>query len=111
MDEVAQTGWPLVDTKNGRPMVKYVPSSSPKAMSPFRPHSSVVLHGDLTAGLIEWPVDGDVALAAIELVDFHRDPADRFIVATAATQRATLVTADVAILDWSSRLSRLNARR
>lgn len=65
----------------------------------------------LEAGLIEWPVDGDVALAATELVDFHRDPADRFIVATAATQRATLVTADAAILEWPSRLSRLNARR
>lgn len=65
----------------------------------------------LDAGLIEWPIDGEVALGAVELADFHRDPADRFIVATAAAQGATLITADTAILDWPSRLSRLNARR
>lgn len=65
----------------------------------------------LRAGLQEWPVDGEVALHAAELVDFHRDPADSFIAATAAARGATLVTADQAILDWPSRVSRLNARR
>lgn len=65
----------------------------------------------LAAGLTEWPVDGEVALGAAALADFHCDPADRFIAATALVRRATLVTADEAILDWPSRLSRLNARR
>lgn len=65
----------------------------------------------LAAGLAEWPVDGEVAISAASLAHFHRDPADRFIAATAMAQRATLVTADQAILDWPSRLSRLNARR
>ena len=37
----------------------------------------------LTAGLQELPLNGDIALAAVELIEFHADPADRFITATA----------------------------
>lgn len=41
------------------------------------------------------PVDNTVALRAVALPGFpHRDPADRFIVATAMEMGATLVTAD-----------------
>lgn len=41
------------------------------------------------------PVDNSIALRAVNLRDFeHRDPADRFIVATALSEGATLVTAD-----------------
>ena len=45
------------------------------------------------------------------LVDVHPDPADRFIVATALAQSATLVTADQAILGWSGPLLRQPAGR
>ena len=48
----------------------------------------------LTAGAIELPLDGDVALRALELSGLHDDPADRFIVATALVHGATLMTAD-----------------
>ena len=34
-------------------------------------------------GLTEIPVDGEIGIRAAELADFHRDPADRLIVATA----------------------------
>lgn len=65
----------------------------------------------LEAGLQELPIDGAIALAAAELAAFHTDPADRFITATALLHQAQLITADVAILDWSNPLPRLDARR
>ncbi len=64
----------------------------------------------LEDGLAEIPVDGDIAIRAIELTDFHADPADRLIVATALGGHR-LVTADKRILSWSGRLSRADARR
>jgi len=65
----------------------------------------------LAAGLKECPLDGTIALAAVELAPFHPDPADRFIAATAQTLQAQLVTADAAILNWSGSVPRLDARR
>jgi PIN domain nuclease of toxin-antitoxin system len=50
-------------------------------------------------GVIEAPVTTDVALAAGRLNMDHRDPADRFLVATANVYGLTLVTADRALLD------------
>ena len=64
----------------------------------------------LKDGLVEIPVDGDIAIRANGLTDFHADPADRLIVATALGGH-TLVTADERILSWSGRLDRLDARR
>lgn len=51
------------------------------------------------ASLRPVPIDVEIALAAVELGarGFHRDPADRFIYATAARRRATLVSKDTAI--------------
>ena len=54
-------------------------------------------------GLIEIPVDGEIGIRANALQDFHPDPADRIIVATALNGRR-LVTADERILDWSGDL-------
>jgi PIN domain nuclease of toxin-antitoxin system len=62
-------------------------------------------------GLREWPLTGEVGIAAAALVDFHPDPADRFITATALLHGATLVTADDRILTWSGTLRRHNARQ
>ena len=56
----------------------------------------------LINGLIEIPVTGDIALAAGTLENFHGDPADRIIAATALIHDATLLTADKKILAWSS---------
>ena len=60
----------------------------------------------LQAGLREIPVDGRIALLATRLERLHRDPADRFIVATSLQLGATLVTADSEILGWAGNLPR-----
>ena len=65
----------------------------------------------LDQGLIEIPVAGDIGIMAAALPDFHRDPADRFITATALHYGAQLVTADERILGWTGTLLRHNARR
>ena len=57
-------------------------------------------------GLREIPVDGDIGIRAAELADFHADPADRVIVATALLGGHQLVTADRRILEWRGPLSR-----
>ena len=64
----------------------------------------------LRQGLIEIPVDGEIGIRANTLADFHDDPADRIIVAT-ALQGHELVTADRRILAWPEPLQRLDARR
>ena len=63
----------------------------------------------LQTGLTEIPVDGAIGIRANELEDFHRDPADRIIVATALGGHR-LVTSDRRILDWSGQVERLDAR-
>lgn len=65
----------------------------------------------LDQGLIEMPIAGDVGIMAADLTDFHRDPADRFITATALHYSAQLVTADDRILGWTGALLRHDARR
>ena len=62
----------------------------------------------LEQGMVEIPVDGKTGLRAASLTDFHPDPADRLIVAT-ALEGHRLVTADKRILDWSGELDRLTA--
>ena len=64
----------------------------------------------LGQGLIEIPVDGDIGIRANTLANFHADPADRIIVATALGGHR-LVTADERILGWSGSLDRLDARQ
>lgn len=64
----------------------------------------------LEAGLREIAVDGDVGIRAVRLEEFHGDPADRMIVATAVITGAPLVTADARILAWDGPLRRVDAR-
>ena len=63
----------------------------------------------LQAGLREIAVDCRVSLLATRLEGLHRDPADRFIVATSLQLGATLVTADRQILGWNGALPRQDA--
>jgi len=63
----------------------------------------------LQAGLREIAVDGRIALLATRLEGLHRDPADRFIVATSLQLGATLVTADGQLLGWNGDLPRQDA--
>ena len=64
----------------------------------------------LQSGIFELVVDGNIAVAANELDGLSADPADRFIVATAMTHGATLLTADRRLLAWSGDLARQDAR-
>jgi PIN domain nuclease of toxin-antitoxin system len=64
----------------------------------------------LQSGVVELPLDGSVAVRALELVGLHDDPADRFIVAAALVNDAELVTADERLLQWHSSLERHDAR-
>ncbi len=64
----------------------------------------------LQQGLVELPVTGAIGIDAALLADFHADPADRWIVATARELDATLLTADDRILAWPGRLDRRDAR-
>jgi PIN domain nuclease of toxin-antitoxin system len=64
----------------------------------------------LERGVVELPLGGATCIAAAQLADLHADPADRFIVATARTINAQLVTADQRILAWTGPLDRHDAR-
>lgn len=48
-------------------------------------------------GLRELPLTGLIAARAVALPDIHRDPCDRFIVATAQEHQLRIVTADQTI--------------
>lgn len=63
----------------------------------------------LGQGIREIPVDGEIGIRAVRLPDFHADPADRIIVATAQAGH-TLITADRQILEWNGALRRIDAR-
>ena len=64
----------------------------------------------LEQGLVEIPIDGEIGIRTCGLPDFHADPADRIIVATALGGHR-LVTADERILAWGGDLGRLDARK
>lgn len=64
----------------------------------------------LDMGLMEIPVTGDIGITAAGLQEFHGDPVDRFIAATAILGGGTLMTADEAILGWPGELIRQDAR-
>jgi len=65
----------------------------------------------LDAGLVEIPVTGEIGIAAATLPDFHPDPADRLIAATASIRRAKLITADERVLEWDGPLLSQDARQ
>jgi PIN domain nuclease of toxin-antitoxin system len=73
--------------------------------------SLVVWRRDLLErGVVELPLGGATCIAAAELENFHADPADRLIVASAQEIGATLPTADEKILGWPGHLDRRDAR-
>ncbi|MBI4514723.1 MAG: type II toxin-antitoxin system VapC family toxin [Deltaproteobacteria bacterium] len=62
-------------------------------------------------GIREIVISGAIGIAAAQLPDFHGDPADRLIVATALSLDATLLTADESILGRTGPLHSRDARR
>lgn len=63
----------------------------------------------LAQGMVEIPINGEIATRAGFLAGIHGDPADRIIIAT-ALEGHTLITGDQTILDWHGHLNRLDAR-
>ena len=53
------------------------------------------------------PLSPAICVESCRLPEFHGDPADRLIVATALTLGVPLVTADRGIIDWNARHSRV----
>lgn len=53
---------------------------------------------DATANLNEAPLTSEIAVATHDLGSLHRDPADRFLAATAKVLGLTLVTSDERLL-------------
>ncbi len=65
----------------------------------------------LAAGLIEIPINGEIAMLSVRLDLPHKDPADRLIAATAIIKGAMLLTADTRLLQWKHALKRHDATR
>lgn len=65
----------------------------------------------LAAGLIEIPIDGEIAMLSVRLDLAHKDPADRLIAATAIVKGAALLTADNKLLRWKHALKRHDASK
>ena len=63
----------------------------------------------LDAGVTELPLTGPIGILAAELANFHADPADRLIMATAIVHGAALMTADAALLRWPHPVQRIDA--
>jgi PIN domain nuclease of toxin-antitoxin system len=61
-------------------------------------------------GFVEVQLDARIALESATMSGFGADPADRFIVATARSRAAELVTSDERILAWRGALARIDAR-
>jgi hypothetical protein len=75
-------------TAQGSPSVALAPPSR-------RHHSTGLRCGD--HGLQELPITGAIAATAVTLPPIHRDPADRFIIATALRHGLAVVTAAATI--------------
>ncbi|MCK4608609.1 MAG: type II toxin-antitoxin system VapC family toxin, partial [Gammaproteobacteria bacterium] len=54
-------------------------------------------------GITLAPLSPKIAIESCNLHDFHGDPADRMIVATARAERLTLITSDKKILQYSKK--------
>lgn len=57
------------------------------------------------------PLHPEISLESCRLEDFHGDPADRLIVATALVLGVPLITADHQIISWNERHARLQIIR
>lgn len=63
----------------------------------------------LRAGIREVPLTGEIAILAVGIDGLHADPADRMIAATALAHNAMLITADQMLLNWRSKVRRMDA--
>jgi len=102
------TGESITITKHGKPIAQLNPYRPPPAESLIGLHKGrITISGDL----IEMPLDGSIAVRALDLTGLHDDPADRFIAAAAIIHGAGLMTADQRLLEWNHALERQDARQ
>jgi PIN domain nuclease of toxin-antitoxin system len=85
--EMAVSGETIVITRRGKPVAPWPVAAGLARRTP----------DERLAGK---SVDGEMALEARRLIDLHKDPADRLLVATARVTSMVLVTSDRAILAW-----------
>jgi PIN domain nuclease of toxin-antitoxin system len=76
--------------------------SAHKGLEPFA-LTSCPAHIEEISGINICEISAEIAAESIALQNnFHGDPADRIIVATARSYSATLFTRDKQILEWSA---------
>jgi PIN domain nuclease of toxin-antitoxin system len=71
------------------------------------PDLDVWISTNLAAPVELEPISPAICIASCRLPEFHGDPADRLIVATAITLGLPLVTADKKIIAWNQSQARL----
>jgi len=81
-------------------MVRIIPIE-PENVAFFGALQGLVMYSGLP-GVNEVPIDRRIAMKAGALVDFHGDPADRIVVATALALKTPICTRDHKIIDYAS---------
>ena len=66
----------------------------------LKPDEETWFSANLEAPVSLAPLTAEISMASCRLPDFHGDPADRIIVATAITLGIPLITADEKIIRW-----------
>ena len=67
----------------------------------LKPDEETWFSANLEAPVSLAPLTAEISMASCRLPDFHGDPADRIIVATAITLGVPLITADEKIIRWN----------
>ena len=75
----------------------------------LQPEVATWIKTNLSAPVILEPLSADIAIESCRLPNFHGDPADRIIVATALILGLPLITADSQILEWNEQTQKIPA--
>lgn len=73
----------------------------------LKPEAAAWIRTNLQPPVRLEPLHPEISLESCRLENFHGDPADRLIVATALVLGVPLITADRQIIDWNERHARL----
>jgi PIN domain nuclease of toxin-antitoxin system len=73
----------------------------------LKPDPETWIYDNLEAPVELEPISPAISIQSCQLPDFHGDPADRIIVATAMELGLPLITADIEISDWNKRYNQV----
>lgn len=76
---------------------------SMKGRIALKPDESSWFSENLEAPASLAPLTAEISITSCKLPDFHGDPADRIIVATAITHGIPLITSDEKIIGWNEK--------